>query len=612
MQIKRATVFLRLSVQRFGHIIVFIKMKHQFGIRLLLDDRDAQGRLYSRHHERLLAIARHYIGDDDAARDVEHDAWVMILSSLDTLRDESKLEAWMGSIVRNMALNYLKQNNHIKQIPMESVNEAVVPCADEEANVMPVVPMNEIIAMVRRLPQGYEQVFRLNTFEGMSHEQIGRLLGITSGSSRSQLSRARKMLQQMMRQRWALLPLVLVFVLLLVVYRMKNRPGSVPDIALQPFEAKPEAPTQVEPNMPTTAKPIHTMPQTQNVEPAIQPHTLQYTVIETPADTAHTEEPAMPHSMSADMGTVDLARHEGLQVIEPPCPDLPNINPVATAIPAQHDSRNKWSMHLAYGGAPAGQSTIVDNFLSVINFAAGETTRTTRLFTWGDYYKYVDANGALMDSVDALRMNAIALRHLKENPLEELDDDEPEDNTPLSETKHHYRPRDYGLSFSYPLTSRWNLNSGLHYTYMKSVFESDNGNENDITRRTQRLHYLGIPLGATYNIWQRGRWQVYATGNLRLDVPVYGKETTQFIYIGPYEHAPGDSIVFPSTHATIKAPLQWSVGAGVGVQFRLLPHVNVYFEPKFRYYFPTSTPVETYRTIHRFDVALPLGIRFVP
>ena len=120
-----------------------------------------------------------------------------------------------------------------------------------------------------------------------------------------------------------------------------------------------------------------------------------------------------------------------------------------------------------------------------------------------------------------------------------------------------------------------------------------------LTRRTQKLFYVGLPLKLRYTLLEKNRWQLYASGGIGLDIPVRGKETTQYLYIGPYQPERGDSLILPTTHARVKAPWQWSVNMGAGVQYQLLPHVNAYFEPRLQYYIPTGNPVETYaRSIH--------------
>ena len=159
------------------------------------------------------------------------------------------------------------------------------------------------------------------------------------------------------------------------------------------------------------------------------------------------------------------------------------------------------------------------------------------------------------------------------------------------------RMRTFELSLSYPISKRWSMTSGLSFTRMKSTFESDDGNM--LTRRTQKLYYVGLPLKLRYTLLQKNRWQLYASGGIGLDIPVRGKETTQYLYIGPYQPERGDSLILPTTHARVKAPWQWSVNMGAGVQYQLLPHVNAYFEPRLQYYIPTGNPVETYaRSIH--------------
>lgn len=146
---------------------------------------------------------------------------------------------------------------------------------------------------------------------------------------------------------------------------------------------------------------------------------------------------------------------------------------------------------------------------------------------------------------------------------------------------------------------------------MKSTFESeDNGNY--IEQRTQKLYYLSVPLGATYNIWQHRRLSVYATASVQLDIPLKGKSTTRYLYTGPFEPAQPDSLVFPTVRNRIHPSMQWSVGAGVGAQFKLLPHMNLYIEPSLRYYFPTHNGIENYHTTHPFDFTLPIGLRIVP
>ena len=553
--------------------------------------------LYNHYHEHLLGIACRYIPNIEEARDVEHDAWVMIFTSLDTLQEADKLTSWMGSIVRNMALNYLKQNHNNQHVSIDNASNAIAEPVEDSTLPISVPVIQE---MVKNLPHGYEQVFKLNTFEGLSHKQIGERLGITASSSRSQLARARKMLQEMVKQHWAMLATLLATLVTLSILLTTKDNKSITHNEQQPIITKRQ---QIDTTkiMLKGSEPAKNATRVNNMTPVFHLPIAATTVGK--QDTASND-----HALLSS-------------IVETPKPLLTHIVPLHTPVVSQirlwpqmsksADKSHHINMYLAYSGAPNSTASVTDNFLSVINFAAGETQRAMKLYTWSDYYKYLNDNAELMDSLDAKAMKEIADRHSQSSP-EPPSDGENDDNTPLNEIKHHERPHTVQISLSMPLGQKWSLNSGLGFTWMKSTFETDYGNDNDISRRTQRLYYLNVPLGATYNIWQHRRWTVYTAGSVQLDIPLHGRETTQYIYTGKFPHAPGDSLVFPTTHATVKAPWQWSVGGNVGVQYNLLPHVNAYFEPGFRYYIPTGSPVETYRTVHPFDIALPFGIRIVP
>ena len=252
--------------------------------------------------------------------------------------------------------------------------------------------------------------------------------------------------------------------------------------------------------------------------------------------------------------------------------------------------KHDWQLALAYAGTPSSDMTRTDNYMTMPSYA-GAATRSTKLYNWGDYMNYVNENAPMMDSVSASNMSRVAIINAG-HPSE-----------PLTETKHHERPLTLQLSLSRQFNSRWSLSTGLSYTRMKSTFQG--GNENTQIHRTQRLHYLGIPLHLHYRLTGGKRWSLYTSGGLQLDIPVSAKLSTQYIYGGPYAHLDTSSAV----ETTINAPWQWSFGIGAGVQYEIVPHLKVYLEPSLNYYIPSSDAVETYRTEHPLDLSLPLGIR---
>ena len=544
-------------------------------------DADALGELYKAYAQRMRGVCRRYVSDEQAVDDVLHDAFVIIFTSFDRLRDARKAEAWMMAITRNVASKY---KDHLEALPTVPLEEAANVTISNEETTVRGIPLDEVMRMIDRLPEGYAKVFRLSVFEGMSHKEIAAVLGIEPHSSSSQLTRAKKMLRKSLAQYWMLWLLPLLLPVAFYLYKSNNRAETgqpvVTKHAGRPIIKKhanlDELSGSITPTPQIAIVPI----QRQTTDSVIQVDTLLHSIErDEHTDTMHIVRP-LP----------DVRHNTDIQIAEKPdtLPDMNDIMPIK--------KKSQLSTMLAYAGVPSNGTSLIDNFLTVVDYASGSQTRSMRIYNWGEYMDYVNNYASEMDSVEAMNMRRIAIANAGRP------------DAPLSERKHHERPRTYELSLSYAITKRWSVSSGLSYTRMKSTFESDDGNM--LTRRTQKLCYVGLPLKLRYTLLEKNRWQMYASGGLGLDIPVRGKETTQYLYIGPYQPERGDSLILPTTHARIRAPWLWSVHVGAGVQYQLLPHVNAYFEPRLQYYIPTGNPVETYRTEHPFDLSLPFGIRF--
>ena len=539
-------------------------------------DADALGELYKAYAQRMRDVCRCYVSDEQAVDDVLHDAFVIIFTSFDRLRDARRAEAWMMAITRNVASKYKDHLETLPTVPIEAADDVSIP--SEEATVRG-IQLDEVMRMIDRLPEGYAKVFRLSVFEGMSHKEIAAVLGIEPHSSSSQLTRAKKMLQKSLSRYWMLWLLPLLLPVAFYLYKSNNRTETGQPIATkhdnQPAIKEPTSPND-SPTPQIAIAPIHR----QTTDSVISVDTLMHPIERDEyTDTMHIVRP-LP----------DVRQNTNIQIAEATDTllDMNDITPIKKKSPL--------STMLAYAGIPSNGTSVIDNFLTVVDYASGSQTRSMRIYNWGEYMDYVNNYASKMDSVDAMNMRRIAIANAGRP------------DAPLSERKYHERPRTFELSLNYPISKRWSVNSGLSYTRMKSTFESDDGNM--LTRRTQKLYYVGLPLKLRYTLLEKNRWQLYASGGIGLDIPLRGKETTQYLYIGPYQPERGDSLILPTTHARVKAPWQWSVNVGAGVQYQLLPHVNAYFEPRLQYYIPTGNPVETYRTEHPFDLSLPLGIRF--
>lgn len=157
-------------------------------------DRDAHFRLYNLYARSMYNVARRIVGDDDG-EDVLQEAFVSAFRSLHHYRGDAPFGAWLKRIVVNKAINVLHKRRN-ERIPDREDWDVAAPEASEPA-------ADELsVARVRRaieaLPDGYRTVLTLYLIEGYDHEEIGQILGVSESTSKSQLSRAKNKLKELL------------------------------------------------------------------------------------------------------------------------------------------------------------------------------------------------------------------------------------------------------------------------------------------------------------------------------------------------------------------------------------------------------------------------------
>ena len=140
------------------------------------------------------------MGDRDDAEDVLHDAFLKIFDRLDRFeyRSDAELAGWIRKVTVNHCLDLLRKRR-LKQVPLEAVTNLPSDEEPDEGQVRK-IPPGVLMKMVSCLPDGYRTVFNLYCFEGWSHKEIGRSLGIGEKSSSSQYSRARALLAKKIKE----------------------------------------------------------------------------------------------------------------------------------------------------------------------------------------------------------------------------------------------------------------------------------------------------------------------------------------------------------------------------------------------------------------------------
>ena len=157
--------------------------------------------LYRKYAPILLGICLRYINDRMEAEDVLHESFITIYEKIGQFKHKGSFEGWIKRIMVNKALNYLQANNTFADI--EECNE---PATEEQVelestNIKEMVlhadfSKEEILKTVQSLPDGFRTVFNLYVFENYKHKAIAHELGISVGTSKSQLLRARKLIQK--------------------------------------------------------------------------------------------------------------------------------------------------------------------------------------------------------------------------------------------------------------------------------------------------------------------------------------------------------------------------------------------------------------------------------
>ncbi len=160
----------------------------------LANDRLAQRELYDRYKRAMFTIAYRITGDLQTAEDVLQEAFVRIFRALPKFRRESTLGAWIKTIVIRTALSHIKKN----KLPTEELQD--YHSEKEVIDWGDYLEAEYLEKAIKDLPDGYRAVFTLIEIEGYAHKEVAEMLGISVGTSKSQLFHAKKLLRKNLRK----------------------------------------------------------------------------------------------------------------------------------------------------------------------------------------------------------------------------------------------------------------------------------------------------------------------------------------------------------------------------------------------------------------------------
>lgn len=511
--------------------------------------------IYRTYFGKLYGVCIHYVHDNDIASDLLHDSFIVIFSSLDQLRDHSKLEPWMCSIVRNIALKHLRDSQRMPETSLETIPEPVF----EETSVhVSEIPLAELLKVIDDLPEQYGKVFRLSVLDGLSHKEIGEIMGIAAHSSSSNLARAKQMLRKVVSKNWGiLLTFCLCIFALLFSINKKEETSVISEITRT------------------------------GIRPADSPEDLISELI--PAK----DLPAMECRItdaSPSYGpdnAVELEKQEKQDEEKKP---TEHKKPAETYTPKDTYPTDVWDVWDWYGttepvrkrkrgtlsfgfGGNIGNSATGTSFTGPYNTGTGTTSPT---YPGGDFTSSIPggSNGnGITDGTTPPDVSKPADPNLNDDKLPSY-----------LEKYRHSMPVSFTASVKWSFAKRWALTSGLGYTYLHSeVLDGMN-----VRKYDQDIHYLGIPVKISWTFWSSRSFSAYASAGTTFEFPIAGRRAGK----------------------RLDVPCQWSAGLGIGIQYDITPHFGIYVEPEYYRYFDNGSTVKTIRTERPATLSVPVGIRF--
>jgi len=158
--------------------------------------------IYTRHYRKVYNLCLRMLGNPTEAEDLAQDAFMHLFRKLGSFRGESAFSTWLHRLTVNQVLMHLRK----RKVRPEFITEdgELHSLAEVEGRHIDPLPVIDHIALqeaIEQLPRGYREVFLLHDVEGYEHKEIGEILGIDSGTSKSQLHKARLKLRELIRKK---------------------------------------------------------------------------------------------------------------------------------------------------------------------------------------------------------------------------------------------------------------------------------------------------------------------------------------------------------------------------------------------------------------------------
>ncbi len=157
-------------------------------------ERSAQRNLYEKYSRRLFGICMRYCDSREEAEEILQEGMLKVFQKIEAFKGDGSLESWMKKIMVNTALDHYRKGKHREQ---ETEWQDHINISSEELTDL---KAKDLLTVVMKLPKGFRTVFNLYAIEGYNHGEIGKMLGISEGTSKSQYARARAQIIKMLEK----------------------------------------------------------------------------------------------------------------------------------------------------------------------------------------------------------------------------------------------------------------------------------------------------------------------------------------------------------------------------------------------------------------------------
>ena len=546
-------------------------------------DADAFSALYQMYYPKMKGICINILGEDKAVvDDLVQDAFILAFVSLKDLKNTHRFSQWLTSITTNLVLKYQEKGKRYDFISLSDIEDEFSSVLEDGNTSKQSIPYEEIMSAIDSLPKGYKKIFKKSVLEGLSHQEISKLLDIAPHSSSSQLARAKALLRKILSSRAMLLiALALIVIPIYRYFTAKKKLVSENDVKIVRTRKpnKDITPIQKRPNVSVSS-----------AQKAVLGYSHQSVqqgknIVITVGDSIKTGQNVIleiSDSLQENQHVLADNKRDSIITKDSVYTPIPNEERWIADDTRPH-KKSKWQL-LAAGSLG---TTLAQNVCKIITSSGDDITSdqpSEKSFTtWEEYAKYLHR----LTPTDPTAEN-VAMMDIADN-----------NNGKIEEAEHHDKPIILGLAVNKNIGKNWSLETGLQYSYLKSYFTLGTGNYR--ADKEQKLHYIGFPVKLSYQFMKYKRLSAYGSAGASIQIPLSGKTYADYV-VGGKSGYTTDWKTIPS--------IQWTVNTNIGIQYQFAPKLTLFIEPTLNWYIPNGSEVKNTWTERPFTLTLPFGIRF--